>query len=220
MLQPTIELVWKRRGAPLDAARGAIRRALIDQHLLPVWTEWKSDDQLKPRRLRCDAVGPRLYVNGHLAWTSDRGWRDGPALAQAIADGCARPRRRRAGDSVARRFKYVVLPSLALTLVPKCPLCWVAYGSITASFGLTPLVARGLVLVALTMTLIVGAVAVIWRSMQLHVAGPAWVVSVGTVLILASAHGHGPATVLYAGLCTVLGAAIWSAWPRLARQHQ
>jgi hypothetical protein len=117
-----------------------------------------------------------------------------------------------------RRFKYVVLPSLALTLVPKCPLCWVAYGSITASFGLTPLLARRLVLVTLTMTLIVGAAAVIWRSMQLHVTGPSWAVSVGTVLILASAHGQGPATVQYAGLCTVFGAAIWSAWPRSAPQ--
>ena len=217
MSQPTIELVWETRGPALDVARSVIRRALVNQQLLPVWTEWKADDSLKPRRLRCDAAGPRMYVNGHLAWTSDRGWRDGEALARAIADNRARPAQFRAGDSLFRRFKYVVLPSVALTLVPKCPLCWVAYGSITAAFGLTPLVARRLVLVALTMTLFVGAGAVIWRSVRLRAMGPAWAVSVGTVLIFAGAHNQGP--VAYAGLSTVLGAAIWSAWPRSAVQH-
>ena len=220
MSQPTIELVWHTRGPALDIARSAIRCALLTQQLLPVWAEWKADDSLKPRGLRCDATGPRMYVNGRLAWTSERGWHDRDALARAIADTSGRPPRLGVRDSVFRRFKYVVLPSAALTLVPKCPLCWVAYGSITAAFGLTPLAARRVVLVGLTMTLIVGAAAVIWRSLRLHAVGPAWGVSVGTVLVLLAAHNQGPASVAYAGLGIVLSAAVWSAWPRAALPHR
>jgi len=214
MSQPTIELAWQTRGPALDAARSAVRGAMISLHLLPVWTEWKADDALKPRRVKCDAAGPRMYVNGYLAWTPDRGWQDEAALAGAIAQFRERRTRARAIDPISRRFKYVVLPSAALALIPKCPLCWIAYGSITTAFGLTPLAAQRVAFGALTLMLILGAAAVIWRSIQLQVSGPLWTVSAGTVLSLVGGHAQGPAAIGYLGLCTVLGAAVWSAWPR------
>jgi len=214
MSQPTIELVWQTREPALDAARGAVRRGMISLRLLPVWTEWKADDALKPRRLKCDPAGPRMYVNGHLAWTSERGWGDDVALARAIAELRERASRSGPRDPLSRRFKYVVLPSAALALVPKCPLCWIAYASITTAFGLAPLAARRAVLTALTLMLIVAAGAVIWRSIQLHASGPAWTVSAGTVLILFDAHTQGSTTIACLGLCTVFGAAVWSAWPQ------
>ena len=219
MSQPTIELVWQTSGPELNAARGAVRVALTRQQLLPVWAEWKADDSLKPRRLKGDAIGPRLYVNRRLAWTSARGWRDGDELEQAIATFAAVPRGSRERDPLVRRFKYVIVPSAVLALVPKCPLCWIAYASITAAFGLAPLTARWLVLVALTVMLIAGAGAVIWRSIQLHARGPLWAVSGGALLVLVGATQSWTA-IAYAGLCTLLAAAIWSAWPRSVAEAQ
>ena len=214
MSQPTIELVWRARGPALDAARSALRGAMTSLQLLPVWAEWKADDALKPRRLRCGGSGPCLYVNGHRAWTSDRGWGDEEALVQAIADCRGRAVRAHTNDPISRRFKYVVLPSAALALVPKCPLCWIAYASITTAFGLAPLTAQRAVLAALTLMLILGAAAVVWRSIQLHASGPVWIVSAGTILSLFGGHTQGSTTIGYLGLCTVLAAAVWSAWPQ------
>jgi len=214
MSQPTIELVWQHRGPALDAARAAVRRAMVSLHALPVWTEWKADDPLKPRRLKHDAAGPRMYVNGHLAWTSDRAWSDEEALAQAISRFRSHASPSAAHDPLSRRFKYVVLPSAALVLVPKCPLCWIAYASITTAFGLAPLAAQRFVLVALTLLSLLGAAAVVWRSLQLRARGPMWMVTAGTILVLAGGQAHGSAAIAYLGLSGVLGAAVWSAWPR------
>ena len=120
MSTATIELVWATSGPPLASARRGLRTALARARLLPVWQEWKTSDPLLPRQLRSPDEEPRLYVNGRLAWTSERDWSDEAALAQAVLDLSATTPMRRTVDPLARRVKYVLLPSAGLALLPKC----------------------------------------------------------------------------------------------------
>jgi len=216
MPEPTVELVWVARGPLLDAARLAMAPALRHAGLLPVWDEWKADDPLRPRALKSDPAGPRLYVNGHRAWTTPEGWlgeRTIASIAAAILTARSRPPRSRPHDPLSRRLKYILLPSAGLALLPKCPLCWMAYASITTAFGLAPLAAQRVVFVALSLMLVLGATAIIWRSIRQGVRGPLWPMGAGTALVLAGSNVSEGSPIAFAGLSMMFAAAIWSAWP-------
>ncbi len=214
MQTPTIELVWVTSGPPLAEARRGLRRALARAHVLAAWDEWKGNDVLMPSQFRSDDVKPRLYVNGRLAWTSERDWNDESALAQAVLDLCAVTPIRRTADPLARRVKYVLLPSAGLALLPKCPLCWMAYAGVTASFGLTPWAARQAALVAFTIAVVGSVLAVAARAIQIGERAVLWPLVTGAVLVVAGSSSSLPPVVTYFGLFAILVAAIWSAWPR------
>ena len=214
MSTPTIELVWVASGRPLTEARHGLRAALARADILVAWDEWKGNDVLMPPQFRSDDVNPRLYVNGRLAWTSERDWNDEIALAQAVLDLSAATPIRRTADPLARRVRYVLLPSAGLALLPKCPLCWMAYAGVTASFGLTPLAARQTALVAFAIAIIGSALAVAARAIQIGDRAVLWPLAAGVILVIAGTSGSLPSVVTYLGLFAILFAAIWSAWPR------
>jgi len=216
MSTATIELVWVSSGPQLAQARRGLRAALARACVLPVWEEWKINDPLLPRQFRLGGVEPRLYVNGRLAWTSERDWNDDAALAQVVLDLSATTPVRRTADPLVRRVKYVLLPSAGLALLPKCPLCWMAYAGLTASFGLTPLAARQAVLVAFTVAVIVSILAVVGRAIQIRERAVLWPLVAGTALVMAGTYTSLPPALRYVGLFAILGAAVWSAWPRAA----
>jgi hypothetical protein len=214
MSTPTIELVWAQPGPPLTAARLALQAALAEADALPAWEEWKTTDPRMPRQLRSSGVVPRLYVNGRLAWTAQHGWSDVSALARTIVESSAVDPLRRTADPMSRRLKYVLLPSAALALLPKCPLCWMAYAGVTAAFGLTPLAARQSALIVLTLSVAWSVLAVIARARQIGDRAVLWPLVAGAALVVAGSHLSPAPALAYSGLSLMLGAALWSAWPR------
>jgi hypothetical protein len=210
----TIELVWTTSGPALTAARAVLAAALTQTGALDVWEEWKADDPLRPRRLRPNMNGPCVYVNGRLAWGPEKGSLDEAALAQAIAHLSTLAAVPRTYDPLSRRIKYVLVPSAALALVPKCPLCWMAYAGITAAFGLTPLAARELALLSLTVAVGVAVGAILLRSAKIRDKGVLWPLGIGAALAVLGGHEYISPAFAYVGLLAMLAAAVWSAWPR------
>ena len=211
MLQPTIDLVWAANGPVLDAARRGLHGALARTELLPAWNEWKAHDPLRPRRLKARSGGPCLYVNGRLVWESRCGWRDESSLALAIVRASTLEPVFRIRDPLRRRMKYVILPSAALARLPKCPLCWIAYASVTMAFGVAPLAARRYAIVGLSSLVVLAVATIVWRSRRIRNTGPVWPLTVGASLVLIG--GQTSQATAFAGLILMLGAAGWSAWP-------
>lgn len=214
MSTATIELVWTTSGPAVTAARAALAAALTQTGALPVWEEWKADDPLRPRRLRPQMNGPCVYVNGRLAWGLQNGAVKESDLAEAIVRLSSLAAVRRTHDPRSRRIKYVLLPSAALALVPKCPLCWMAYAGITAAFGLTPLAARTLALFSLTLAVGVATGAVLWRAAQIRDTAVLWPLGIGAALAVLGSHEYLSPSFAYVGLFVMLVAAVRSAWPR------
>jgi hypothetical protein len=212
MSTATIELVWTASGPDLAAARVVLAAALTRTGALPVWEEWKADDPLRPRQLRPHTNGPCVYVNGRLAWRPDNG--DEADLTEAIGRFSTLAAVPRTHDPLSRRIKYVLAPSAALALVPKCPLCWMAYAGITAAFGLTPLAARALTLLSLTVAVGVAAVAILLRAAKIRDKGVLWPLGIGAALAVLGSHEYLSPVFAYVGLLAMLAAAVWSAWPR------
>jgi hypothetical protein len=219
MSTPTIELVWTSSGPALAAARRALRDALVRAKAVPAWDEWKAADPCLPRRLRSRDPGPRLHVNGRLAWESGRGWDDPAALARAIDVLAVAARPPRAVDPLRRRMRYVLLPAAGLALLPKCPFCWMAYAGTTAALGLTPLTAHRSVRLALIAVMLVAAAAVVWRAIRIGRTGMLGPVLAGAALVIA---GHDPARapgITAVGLLVIGAAAVWTAWPTPHGRH-
>jgi len=217
MSRPTIELCWSAPGPQVDAARAALVRALRAARRAPCWDEWRADDPLRPRHARPGRDGPRVHVNGRLAWDAARGWDDVDALARELAAlaGVTRPTRGR--DPLARRVRYVMLPALALAVLPKCPFCWAAYAGVAAGFGIAPLGSLRLALVALVLALAVAVGALALRARRAPDPRPLVPAALGAAAVLAGRLVFPSQALVYAGLLGLLGAALWSAWPRPAR---
>ncbi len=88
-----------------------------------------------------------------------------------------------------------------------------AYASITTAFGLAPLAAQRVVFAALSLTLVLGATAIIWRSIRQGVRGPLWPMGAGTALVLAGSYVSEGTPIAFTGLSMMFAAAMWSAWP-------
>lgn len=213
----TVELIWTEPGPPLDAARSALLAALPAAGVAPYWDEWRTDDPMRPRHLkrvkRGRGAGPRLFINHRLAWEGAGSWSDREGLARAVASLAAQPCRPRTREPFARRLRYVLLPAAGIALVPKCPLCWAAYVGVATGFGVAP-GSHAAVLALLTLALITALVAVIARGRAVSDRRPLIPAVLGVAAVLLGRFGVGSMPLVYLGLATLAGAAVWSAWPR------
>jgi hypothetical protein len=212
----TVELVWTEPGPRLDAARSALLAALPAAGVAPYWDEWRADDPMRPRHLkglkRGRGAGPHLFVNHRLAWEGAV-WPDQEGLARAVARLAAQPCRPRTREPFARRLRYVLLPAAGIALVPKCPLCWAAYMGVATGFGVAP-GSHAAVLTLLALALVMALGAVIARGRAVSDRRPLIPAVLGVAAVLLGRFGLGSMPLVYLGLATLAGAAVWSAWPR------
>lgn len=159
----------------------------------------------------------------------------GPRPSHPCVNGCVLDTATRAGSMSQLMGRHVVrggVPSglsIALALLPKCPLCIMAHASVVGGAGLGAGTAAWMRVVAAgAMVLAVALLA--WRAGTRRGYGPFALGCVGAVLVLAdvfhlhpgagahahhaaAAHSHG---MLWMGIAVMVSASVWNAWPRRA----
>jgi mercuric ion transport protein len=110
----------------------------------------------------------------------------------------------------------VAVPGIGMSLMPKlvCPACWPAYASIVSSLGLGFLVGTTYLLPLTAGLLAMTATTLALRARNRRGYGPAWAGSLGAILILLGKFQLGSVVTTSTGICLLLAAAIWNAWPR------
>jgi hypothetical protein len=221
MSRPWVELLARRPGAELDAARRVLRPLLARLGWMVCWEEWRLGDPLLPREL-AKAMGRRrpgaepvdlaLFVDRRLVWRHGEPWDE--ALVErfrAAATGFRPPAR----EPLGRRLRLSLLPALGVALLPKCPLCWAAYTGAFASSGLGIAPERlAAVRWALVAALAVALAGILWRSVRLRRPGPAVAATLAVAAVLAGRLALDSTAVTALGLVLLAATAVASSWPR------
>lgn len=125
------------------------------------------------------------------------------------------PVTRRDSDLTRRRgqTRSIVL-ALLVALLPKCPCCWAAYGSLFCTVGIARFSFYGWVF-PVTATLLVGNLA--WMGIRMKGGKNCWPLILGLagcLAVIASklANGHSP--VAYGGVALIALSAVWDAFLR------
>lgn len=106
-------------------------------------------------------------------------------------------------------WKTAWLPAVGLAILPKCPLCLAALGTVGLTSALAPLYRVGVLplLVAALLLLVV----VLWRhGREARSHGPVWLAAAASLTLLAGKFWLDAAWLLAAGLIAVSVAVAWS----------
>jgi len=220
-MRDTIEFIYQPDCPNVEAARAALRQALVETGRVPRWREWDSTAPTSPAHAR--AYGsPTILVNGvDIAGVEPA---DAPAC-RIYRDAAARPTGippteliraalRPANGTVRAWGGFAALPALGVSLLPKltCAACWPAYSAALAAFGVgfvdyTPYLS-GLLIAAILLT---GIVLVRQARRQRNYL-PLVVAAVGAGILLVAKIGFDHAPMTYVGAAVLTVATFWSGW--------
>ncbi len=217
----SIEFIYQPDCPNVDAARAALRQALVAAGKAPRWHEWNSALTNCPPHAR--AYGsPTVLVNGRDIAGAEpshapacRIYRDAAGRASGVPSteliasalhAQAKPTRLLGG--------FAVLPTLGVTLLPKltCAACWPAYSAALASVGVgfldyTPYLG-GLLAAAIAITGIV-----LVRQAQRHRRyAPLLLGAVGAAMLAVAKVWFDYPTMTYIGTTLLALATFWSSW--------
>jgi len=211
-----VELIYTPDCPHVKAARAALLRAFADVGLSPRWREWRTDAPDAPRRAR-GVASPAVLVDGRdvlgTPAASAASCRLGePPSAEAIATALRDVRARRSGW----RSALAMLPAIGVALLPKvaCPACWPAYAGVLGSLGLGFLLETAWLLPLTALFLGVALFALAWRARPRRGFGPLALGLVAAAVVLGAKFGLESDPGMYAGLAILVGASLWSSWPR------
>lgn len=114
------------------------------------------------------------------------------------------------------KHTLMAVPGVGMSLIPKliCPACWPAYASIVSSLGLGFLVGTTYLLPLTAGLLAMTATTLAFRASHRRGYGPARAGSLGAILILLGKFRLDSVVTTSTGICLLVAAAIWNAWPR------
>ncbi len=221
-MQNAIELIYQPDCPNIDAARAALRQALLAAGKVPRWREWDSTAPNAPPHAR--AYGsPTVLVNGvdiagaepsHAPacriYHDTAGHASGAPTADLIGSALhasrAKPMRVAGG--------FAALPMLGVSLLPKltCAACWPAYSAALATLGVgfvdyTPYLS-GLLAGAIAIT---GIVLVRQARRQRRYA-PLLLGAVGAGVLMVAKIGFDHTAMTYIGAALLTVATLWSGW--------
>lgn len=223
-----VELIYQTDCPNVRRARQNLLEALAGSGAPARWTEWDSTSPGAPVYARRFG-SPTILMNGRDV-ADDQGLESGEAcrlyagpqgsisgapsvelIAAALA---ARPPDKPSGPDWRRGL--AVAPGVGVVLLPKlaCPACWPAYAALISSLGLGFLLSTryllGFSLVFLGLAL--GAIALAgWRNRHYL---PLWLGITASAAILTAKFALDSPVLLYAGAAGLMGAGLWSNWPR------
>lgn len=110
---------------------------------------------------------------------------------------------------------FLVLPSLALALAPKCPACLLAWAGVAGSMSATAVYGAWLAPVtAASLALAVAALAA--RARRVRRYGPVWAALLAATAIFAGRFTLHQKAFVVAGMAALAAAALWSSRPAAA----
>lgn len=220
-MRDTIEFIYQPDCPNIEAARAALRQALVETGRAPHWREWDSTAPASPAHAR--AYGsPTILVNGvDIAGVAPT---DAPAC-RIYRDAAGRPTGmppaelirtalRSAHRTVRTWGGFAALPAFGVSLLPKltCAACWPAYSAALAALGVgfvdyTPYLS-GLLIAAIVLTGIV----LVRQARRRRNYLPLVVAAVGAGILLVAKIGFDHAPMTYIGAAVLTVATFWSAW--------
>lgn len=116
------------------------------------------------------------------------------------------------------RQGLIALPGIGVSLLPKlaCPLCWPAYAAFLSSVGLSFLVSATYLFPLTAGFLVVALAALGYRAQKRHGYGPLVVGLTASGIVLITKFALESKAGMYSGICLLVLASIWNAWPRYA----
>lgn len=227
-----VELIYDPDCPNVERARYALRKALGQVELAPMWREWNLRSPETPAHAR-GYGSPTILVDGrdvagfdpHSDGTCCRLYRHG--LGQL--EGAPSPGQIRealsAGKHTAEvgarsssgwRSSLAAVPGIGVALLPKlaCPACWPAYAALLGSLGLGFLLdARYLfAFTAVFLSLAFGALA--FRAPTRRGYGPFALGLAAAAAVLVGRFVVDSKAAMYGGLGLLIAASAWNAWPR------
>lgn len=172
--EPRVELCWRESASSVAAQRDALYDALLTAGAEPYWTEWCANDVRAPRYCRGVPSGA-VFV-------------DGRPVREIAPDTLRRALKRR---RALRTLAPGLTPAFLLALLPKCPLCFAAYGALASSLGLQLGSSYRWLLAALCGVLLV-TVGLLWRGQNRLGASLA---TIGALVVIAARLVHMPALI-------------------------
>lgn len=216
----SIEFIYQPDCPNVDAARAALRHALVAAGKEPHWREWNSTLPACPPHAR--AYGsPTILINGLDVAGAEpshapacRIYRDAtgrsvgapPVELIGAALRASKPGRALGG--------FAALPTIGVALLPKltCAACWPAYSAVLASVGVgffdyTPYLS-GLLAAAIAITGIV----LVRQARRQHRYAPLLLGAVGASILMVAKVGFDDMTMSYVGAVLFALATFWSSW--------
>ena len=222
-----VELIYQADCPNVRRTRQNLLEALARSGAPARWTEWDSTGPGAPAYARHFA-SPTILVNGRDV-AADNGVDSGAACRlyiglQGSISGApsveliAAALARWAPDKPipAWRRGLAVAPGVGVAFLPKlaCPACWPAYAALVSSLGLGFLLTTryllGVSLVFLSLAL--ASIALAGRRSRRYL--PLWLGIAASAAILAAKFALESHVLLYTGTAGIMGAGLWSNWPR------
>lgn len=209
-----------------DAAREALRRALIESGLPPRFEE--VDVSASGTRARLRAWGsPTILVDGRdVAGALPTG--PGCRLYDGAPEGMLGVPsdeliRAALDDGQTRRPRWLrslaVLPGAVVPLLPvaHCPACIGAYFALLSAVGLGFLATEQVLAPLIAVFLVFGVGTVAWSTRSHRRLGPLIVTLLGSAAVVGGRLIWNVPAVLYSGVALLIGASLWNLWLKRPR---
>lgn len=220
-MRDAIEFIYEPNCPNIEAARAALREALVQNDKAPTWREWDSTAPTSPPHAR-GYGSPTILINGvDIAGVAPahapacRIYHDGAGRASGVPSAEQIGAALRAPARPARLLGgFAVLPTLGVSLLPKltCAACWPAYSAVLAALGVgfvdyTPYLG-GLLAAAIAVT---GVILVRQARRQRRYA-PLLLGIAGAGVLMIAKLGFDNVEMTYVGAALLAFATLWSGW--------
>ncbi len=118
------------------------------------------------------------------------------------------------------RSSLAAMPGIGAALVPAgvCPACWPAYAGLLSTLGLGFLFKTAYLLPATALFLLMAVAALAFRAEVRRGYGPFALGLAASCVILMGKFALASNATMYGGICLLVAASIWNAWPRKAAE--
>ncbi len=230
-----VELIYDMDCPNVKNARAQLLSAFSTAGVSPIWTEWNRASPDSPGYVR-NFGSPTILVDGLdvdpdneapsasccRLYPSRSGTLSGvpevERIVSALSNGIANlPASEAANGKKGWRMALAAAPSFGVALLPKltCAACWPAYAAVLSALGFSFFDYTAYLLPVTVAALALTLISLGWRAKARWGYGP-FVLGVAAALThLIGKFVFDSNFIAYAAVPTLIGAAVWNAWPRM-----
>lgn len=236
----TVDLIYFAGCPNIERTRENLKDAFARLGRAPSWLEWDAGDGATPAEFQ-GYGSPTVLVNGRDVAPLDQptpsgvracriyGFDDFPGapgvdlLARVIESAAGPVAATRAPRPAAggRWRNLAFLPAVGLAAIPVglCPACFAAYFAVFTALGLGVLLDPVVLAPVAVLALLPAIAALAWKAPTRHGYRPFWLGLVGAAGIATGQLILSQPSLVWAGVATLVAAAVWNAWPRSDRPY-